>query len=351
MEAVSGGCMVTEGARLPLGISCALAESPTANSANRPAPIRARGAFIRLPLVRLRLICLELIRPKFIPKPSLLRHLALLSEGLLNIVFNFRAANQAEHPVHDLAVAADVEGGRKIRNAAILVAHRFFPNQDRVVDAHFLCEAGDLLGTGVVHGYAQHLQPLRAIFFLQVHKPRHFYLAGLTPGRPEVKQDGLAAKIRQLNCLAVERRQRKIRGELALQFAGTAQGTRGVVVARFLDAEYQHEGNHYGDNNKDDGIAFHKTPLQDEAVQRRKIAREQSEFSKRQQDPECDQQTSAGDFNGVQVAPKTAVELEEASDSERSQKKRYRQAQRINRQQQNSLSDRVLGRSETQNNT
>ena len=65
---------------------------------------------------------------------------------------------------------------------------------------------------------------------MQLDKPRHLDLAGTAIGRPEIEQNGFAAKIRELEVLAVERLQYEVRRHIAdeLSLSGTV---RAVVTS------------------------------------------------------------------------------------------------------------------------
>src|SRR5271165_559534 len=110
-----------------------------------------------------------------------------LAHGLLDMVDEHAAALQAEFAGDDFAVTVQEEGGRKHTDAAIALADRFLAQQDGIIHSHFLDEFGDLVGAGVVHGYADDLESLRAVFFLQLNKPGHFNLAGAAISRPEIE--------------------------------------------------------------------------------------------------------------------------------------------------------------------
>src|SRR6266436_171368 len=138
-----------------------------------------------------------------------------LAEGLLDVVHEDAAALQAEFAGDELAVTVHEKRCGQHADTAVALPNRFLAEQDRVVDAHFLGEFGDVFGAGVVHGYADDLESLGAVFFLQLDEPRHFDLAGAAIRRPEVEQDGFAAEAGELEALAVERGQVEIRRQVA----------------------------------------------------------------------------------------------------------------------------------------
>ena len=130
------------------------------------------------------------------------------------MVYEDAAALQTEFAGDELAVAVQKKRGRQHADASVALANRFFAEQDGVVDAQFLGEFSDVFGAGVVHGYAHDLEPLRAVFILQLDKPRHLDLAGTAIRRPEIEQHGFAAKVGELEVLAVECRKFEVRGQI-----------------------------------------------------------------------------------------------------------------------------------------
>src|SRR5208337_5267795 len=107
-------------------------------------------------------------------------------------------ALQAELAGDELAVAVHKERGRQDADSAVALANGLFAEQDGVVDTHLLRELGDVFSAGIVHGYADDLEALRAVFFLQLDEPRHLDFAGLAICRPEIEQNGLAAEVGEL---------------------------------------------------------------------------------------------------------------------------------------------------------
>src|ERR1019366_1773789 len=159
--------------------------------------------------------------------PSLYR--LALAQGLLDGVDEDAAALQAEFAGDQLAVAVDEIRCGQHADAAVAFANRFFAEQDGVVDAHFLCEFSDVFGAGIVHGYADDLEALWAVFFLQLDKPRHLDLAGTAIRGPEIKQNGFAAKVGELELFAIERLQFEVRRQVADELSLT--GTVRAIVA------------------------------------------------------------------------------------------------------------------------
>src|SRR5712664_3923216 len=148
--------------------------------------------------------------------PLRLYRLALI-ERLFDVVHEHTAALQAKLACYKLAVPVDKEGGRQHANAAITLPYRLFAQQDRVIHPHLPDELGNVLGAGLVHGYAHNLKSLGAVFLLQLDKPGHLDFARTAPCRPEIEQNGLASEIRELHVLALERLQVKIGGILSMQ--------------------------------------------------------------------------------------------------------------------------------------
>src|ERR1035437_8749131 len=137
--------------------------------------------------------------------PSLCR--LALAQGLLDVVDADAAALQAEFARDELAVAVDEIRCGQHADAAVAFANRFFAKQDGAVDAHLLREFSDIFGAGIVHGYADDREALRAVFFLQLDKPRHLDLAGTAIRGPEIEQNGFAAQVGELELFAIERLQ------------------------------------------------------------------------------------------------------------------------------------------------
>src|SRR5208282_1589054 len=150
------------------------------------------------------------------------------------MVDEYAAALQAEFAGDELAVAIQKKSGRQNTDAAVALANGLFADQDGVVDAHLLREFGDVFGAGVVHGYAHDLESLRAVFFLQFDKPRHFDLAGLAICCPEIEQDGFAAQVGELEVFSVERGEFEIRGQIAHELS--LRGTVRAILAGYANA-------------------------------------------------------------------------------------------------------------------
>src|SRR5208283_1938066 len=144
------------------------------------------------------------------------------------------AALQTEFAGDELAVAVHKERGWQHAHSAVALANRFFAEQDGVVDAQFLRELSDVFGAGVVHGHADDLKALRAVLLLQLDKPGHLDLARAAIGRPEIEQNGLAAKVGELEVLAIERRQFEVRRQIADEL--TLARTIGAIIAGHANA-------------------------------------------------------------------------------------------------------------------
>src|SRR5208282_672302 len=163
--------------------------------------------------------------------PSLYR--LALAHGLLDVVHEHAAALQAEFTGDELAVAIQKKRGGQ-HTDVVAITDGDFADQDGVIDAHFLGEFGDVFGAGVVIGYADDLESLRAVFLLQLDKPRHFDLAGAAISRPEIEQNRFAAKVGELEVLAIERLQFEVRRQIAheLSLAGTVR----AIVTSYANA-------------------------------------------------------------------------------------------------------------------
>src|SRR5580698_5739296 len=82
-------------------------------------------------------------------------------------------------------------------------------------------------------------------------------------------------------------------------------------------------------------------PLQRKLIEKRELARQPREAVQEYQAAHGEQQNSAENFHGVQVAPKLLIEPQEAADAKRGDEKRDRKTCGIHSQQKNSLPDRV----------
>src|SRR5947209_8761730 len=88
--------------------------------------------------------------------------------------------------------------------------------------------------------------------------------------------------------------------------------------------------------------------LQRKPVQEGQIVRNQSKPAQHQQSPKCNEQHAAGNLHRMHVSTKPAVKLQKALNTQRRQQERDRQAERVYRQQNNSLHHRILLRGKTQ---
>src|SRR6266478_907466 len=179
-----------------------------------------------------------------------------LAEGLFDVVHEDAAALQAEFAGDEPAVTVHEKRCGQHADTAVALSNRFLAEQDGVVDAHFLGEFGDVFGAGVVHGYADDLESLRAVFFLQLDKPWHLDLAWAAIGRPEVEQNGFAAKVGELEILAVERGQFEVRCQIADELS-LGRTVRAIVAGR-ADAGEQHSRDDGGDEEQNQKISFHR---------------------------------------------------------------------------------------------
>src|SRR5512140_338611 len=89
-----------------------------------------------------------------------------LEQRLLDGLFKFRFAIQANNLMHNFAGPIHKERRRQAAHAAVQVHHLLITHHNRVVHAHFLCELGDRFFVGIVLGNAHNLQALIAVFFL-----------------------------------------------------------------------------------------------------------------------------------------------------------------------------------------
>src|SRR5258708_24958959 len=111
-----------------------------------------------------------------------------LAECLFDVVDEDAAALQAEFTGYQLAFSVDEERCREHANTAVALADRVFPQQNRVVYGQLLGELRNVVRVGVfVHGYADDLESLRAVFLLQPDEQGHLDFAGLAPGGPEIQ--------------------------------------------------------------------------------------------------------------------------------------------------------------------
>ncbi len=180
-----------------------------------------------------------------------------LVHGLFDVVDEDAAALQAEFAGDDLTVAVHEKGGGQHANAAVAVGDRVFADQNGVIDAHILGKFGDIVGAGIVHGYADDLESIGAVFFLELDKPGHLDLAGTAVGCPEIEQDGFAAQIREFDALAVERGKFEIGREIADELPLGRAAVGGSLVGQAHSGE-EHGCDEGGDEEQDQRISFHK---------------------------------------------------------------------------------------------
>src|SRR5579864_5353975 len=97
-----------------------------------------------------------------------------------------------------------------------------------------------------------------------------------------------------------------------------------------LNSKNQHQRNNDRYHNQNDRIAFHKTPLQSETIQERKIVRQQSEFSEHQKQSESNEQASADNLDRMHVTAESTIEFQKTLDSQGGQKKRHGKPEGVN---------------------
>ena len=178
-----------------------------------------------------------------------------LAQGLFDVVDEDTAALQAEFTGDQLAIAIQEERGWQHADAAIVLSDRFFSDKNGIVDAHFPSEFRDVFSAGVVHGYADDLETLWAVFLLQFDKPGHLDLARSAIGRPEVEENRFAAQVGKFELFSVQRRQSEIGGQVADELA--VAGDSGAVVAGGANAGEQHGRDQGGDKKQNQRISFH----------------------------------------------------------------------------------------------
>src|SRR6516162_3180492 len=125
-------------------------------------------------------------------------------QSLLDGGFHLGFSLDSQNLVDDFAVSSNEETLGQRRNSAVSLAHGLFPEQYRVIHAHVSGEPRDLVFPGVIHGDPDNLQALRSILILKINQPRRLNLAGSTPGRPEVDQNGFTFEPGEADCFAIE---------------------------------------------------------------------------------------------------------------------------------------------------
>src|ERR1700704_2889721 len=161
-----------------------------------------------------------------------------LAECLFDVVDKDTAALQAKLACYQLAFAVNEECGRQHANAAIALADRVLPEQDGVVYSELPGELRDVSAVGIlVHGHADDLETLWAVFLLQFDKPGHLDFAWLAPGGPKIEQDGLATEIGELHALAFKRGELEVGRGLSLHLSGDRSAS--AILARLMNSEEQ----------------------------------------------------------------------------------------------------------------
>ncbi len=117
-----------------------------------------------------------------------------VAKGVFDVIHENTTALQSEFPGQYFSVAIEEEGGGQDVDTAVAQSDRFFAEQDGIIYAHVFCELCNVVGAGVVHGNADNLKSLRAIFLLEFDEPGHFYFAGSTVGSPKIQQNSFAAQ-------------------------------------------------------------------------------------------------------------------------------------------------------------
>src|SRR4051812_15145758 len=80
-----------------------------------------------------------------------------------------------------------------------------------------------------------------------------------------------------------------------------------------LNAKDQHDRDHHRNHNQNNGITFHKTPLQNKTVEVRKVMCQQSESAEHQQHSQSDQKASAGNFPRMHRGADPAINFKKRS--------------------------------------
>src|SRR5437588_11689540 len=91
----------------------------------------------------------------------------------------------------DPAIAPDQECDRQSEHSSIEFTGLGRAHYDRVVHLEALVEVAYRFRS-IIHGNADDLQALRAIFVLQFAEMRNLVAARIAPGCPEIQQDDLA---------------------------------------------------------------------------------------------------------------------------------------------------------------
>src|SRR5438874_6016936 len=136
------------------------------------------------------------------------------------------------------------------------------PLQDEVVNTHFFRELLNGFFAGIIECYADDLKPLGSVLLLHFDKPGHLDSARPAPGRPEVQEHSLAAKVRQLDLLTFKVMEHEIGGFLALHLAvdqrfRVAQHRRNLRPTRTSHSGEDHDSYHQGQDNNGRSITFH----------------------------------------------------------------------------------------------
>src|SRR6185312_3477985 len=105
--------------------------------------------------------------------------------------------------VVDLSVTADDKRYRQPENAAVLIRELGVAERDRIVDPQLLYKSGQRL-IAVVHGDADHLQPLWSILLLPFDELRDLRAAWRTPRCPEIEQNDFTLVVSELKRMSAD---------------------------------------------------------------------------------------------------------------------------------------------------
>ena len=126
---------------------------------------------------------------------------ALLQNGF-NVFFELIVVTDSEVAFNDLAFLID-DDQHGDRAHLELRGNLLGPLEHRIGNAVFGCEGLHRIPIALVERYAEHNQPLAAVFFVQFLDSRNGFAARRAPGGPEVDQHRLALKIGKLDRLTV----------------------------------------------------------------------------------------------------------------------------------------------------
>ena len=119
------------------------------------------------------------------------------------------ARGSADVFLHDPAIAVEQERYGQSEHSSILFANSGIAHHDGVVHLELLRKRPDRV-RAVVHGNADDLKSVGAVFVLQFDKTGNLLTAGNAPRGPEIEKDDLAAIGRQGQCCSIHLRQREV---------------------------------------------------------------------------------------------------------------------------------------------